>query len=585
MFYLSIIKILIFFLINNTGVSDNTYWTPSDSLIKSNPVVSEDNETYLRVEVLGPDEERKWHYVYKDIHKQDKRFICVSACMRLLEKTDSIGAGLSLNFLNKEGKRVDFIEERFTEPTDHFVPIKLCAKIPDSIETLRLSVFIHNQGKVELTEPVITFPDNTTFDNGTITTVNISRKALPNRLFGFGAEDDGWFYDENNKRGGVDKQAISIRQNRLKELKPHWVRTFIWFRDWNPSDDGETFTFDSNGVQSLCRTLEDYENLNTNINITCVGWGIKDRWEDTDKRVKSIMALLNYLIKAKGYKNIKYFTLTNEPNYFFHTKNNRFTKFVEFHLALEEAFKKDGLKLKIVGSDDAMGTDWYSACLNNKEYSQLIDLWASHFYWHYCTSYLAYELFKNRINILRENKQNKNKPFLVTEFGITDHRFKPPLINPFMQEYSGALHTFASMIDGINQGVSGFSIWCMHEVRYPGSQEPMRMGLWGYADKNWELYPVYEALKIFTNNTKRGDKVYPVVTSDPIYIKFTKIENKLFWANLDTKDRNIIINDKNKYKSVYIYTKTINKYNIEHKKIKIDDKQITLPAQSFGFIE
>ncbi|MGC9053661.1 MAG: hypothetical protein ACP5KS_07220, partial [Candidatus Hydrogenedens sp.] len=509
-----------------------------------------------------------------------------SARMRLVWKENSIGGGLSISFIDGEGKRIEFVEERLTEPTPDCIPIKLYAITPPNTKKVRVSIYIHNKGKIESEEPIFScFSPRDSYDEDVLH-LNISKKPLEHRLIGFGAEDDGRFYDKNNlQQDGVNEEAIKIRKNRLKELKPHWVRTFVWFKDWNPSDDGKTFTFDSDGIQSLCKTLQEYKDLNIDINITCVDWGMKDTWENTEKRVNTIIGLLNYLIKQKKFVNIKYFTLTNEPNYFFKANENRFQKFTELHKILKEKFRENNIKLKIIGSDDAMGTDWFDACLKDKDYSNTVDVWASHFYWHFSTAHFSNELFNTRIGLIKNSRLNRKKPFVVTEFGITDHRFQPPSINPIMQEYEGALYTYSAIIDGLNQGVSGFSIWCLQEMRYPGLKEPMRIGLWGYSDKNWQVFPIYYALKIFTNYTQPGDKIYPVITSNPNFVKITKIGDRLYWANLSNKQQKIKLTNKNDCNRIYYYQNENKVPNTYCKEIKTENNFVLLPERSFGVIE
>lgn len=585
MFYLVIVILVSHIFFNYSDEIDNKelQWLTSDSATQKKIITISNQKKIIEVEATGNDKENNWHNVYSEYTVGAGQFVHVGAKMQLIWKENSIGGGLSMSFIDKDGKRIDYVEERLTEPTQQYVPVMLYAKTPPSTEKVRVSIYIHNQGKVKSTEPIFYLVED--LCNEEIIRMDITKKANKHRLIGFGAEDDGRFYDKNNQQGGVNEEAIKLRQNRLNELKPHWVRTFVWFKDWNPSDDGKTFTFESGGMQSLCKTLQEYKDLNSDVNITCVDWGMKDTWEDENKRVDTIIALMNYLIKEKDFNNIKYFTLTNEPNYFFQAKENRFDKFVRLHKALKRGFKSNKLNLKLIGSDDAMGTDWFSACLNNKEYSDTVDLLASHFYWHYSTTYFSNELFKNRIVLAEKSKLNKKKPFVVTEFGITDHRFQPPSINPIMQEYEGALHTCASIIDGLNQGVSGFSIWCMHEVRYPGAKEPMRIGLWGYADKNWQLFPIFDVLKMFTNNTTPGDKIYPVLSSKPIFVKLVKVEDKIFWANVSDKQQKLILSSDKKYNSMYLYTNNVENNVIDYNVIKIDDESMALPAKSFGYIE
>ena len=66
-------------------------------------------------------------------------------------------------------------------------------------------------------------------------------------------EDDGWFYNEENASHGVTAEDITLREARIEWLRPATVRMFFWYKDWNPSEDWRTFTFDSSNMMSHYR--------------------------------------------------------------------------------------------------------------------------------------------------------------------------------------------------------------------------------------------------------------------------------------------------------------------------------------------
>ncbi|MCX8064773.1 MAG: hypothetical protein N3G21_06325 [Candidatus Hydrogenedentes bacterium] len=503
--------------------------------------------------------------------------------MRILKIKDSIGAGVSIHFLNAQNERIETIEERLTEPTEFFVPITLYSQITPNTSTLRIAIFLHQSVEVEVYEPQVSIFQ--TEDKNR----EVLIEELPNRkykLIGFGVEDDGRFYDSQNRQLGVDKKGELLRVNRLNHLTPHWVRTFVWFKEWSPNEDGETFTWNSDGILSLCKTLEYYQSNKIPVNLTCVTWGMENPWDNPEVRIKEIIALLKYLKKEKRFTCIKYFTLTNEPNYFFNS-NNRFEKFVDYHCKLSMEFKKNKLDIELIGSDDAMGTDWFCKCLSRKSYRSCVELWASHFYWNYTVVPYANHLFEERINLLRKHYRNSQPSFIVTEFGITDSRFRPPFNNPLMQEFDGALYTVSTIIDGLNAGVTGFNIWCLQEVAYPGGKDAiMRIGLWGYADKNWQIFPVYHALAMFTRNTKPGDMINPLHSSSPELFKSVKIGANTFFANIGTKELILILSKSREYKLVWVYESYPNNlYKLKKKKVEIsNEKSILVPPRSFGYL-
>ncbi len=533
--------------------------------------------------------ENNWNLYYLDIEldslsKQKKILrVDVESLMRIVEVKNSIGAGISIHLLNRDFFRIETIEERLTEPTDFFVPMTLSTKTTPDAHIIRIAIFLNQDVEVEFREPEINI---TSFENESKSHVSIKEvsRFYTNRLIGFGVEDDGRFYDAYNRNLGVNEKAIRLREIRLNYLRPHWVRTFVWFKDWSPKEDGATFTWGSDGINSLCRTLEYYQRKNIPVNLTCVTWGMKEPWECLEVRVKEIVELLNYLIKEKKFTCIRYFTLTNEPNYFFQSKE-RFEKFVGYHKILYSKLLKHNLKIRLIGSDDAMGTDWFYKCLYNKDYRNTVNLWASHFYWNHTSIPFAYKLFENRAKLLYEVEGSKRKPFVVTEFGVTDSRFKPPFQNQLMEEFGGALLTVSAIIDGLNSGVQGFNIWCLQEVAYPGGRDSiMRIGLWGFADKNWEVYPIYHALAMFTRNTEPGDNIIPMETSIPESLKAVRIGKILFWAHIGSNELQLSLPNNSNFRFLWIYTgvpedpKRIMKKRIEILNMPL----ISIPPMSFG---
>jgi len=51
----------------------------------------------------------------------------------------------------------------------------------------------------------------------------------------------------------------------------------------------------------------------------------------------------------------------------------------------------------------------------------------------------------------------------------------------------------------LNNGVSAASIWCLHQIQFideikDEGGKMMRVGLWGYKDKDWKPFPVFLSL-------------------------------------------------------------------------------------------
>lgn len=99
-----------------------------------------------------------------------------------------------------------------------------------------------------------------------------------------------------------------------------------------------------------------------------------------------------------------------------------------------------------------------------------------------------------------------------------------------METYPYAVWTAAFVIEGLNRGVAGFSIWCLHEVYYPGGGF-MNYGLWDFKDNGWEPRPVYHPWAAFSRLTEKGDRVRRCDSSHPGHVLGAAVGRTLFWVN------------------------------------------------------
>jgi hypothetical protein len=310
-------------------------------------------------------------------------------------------------------------------------------------------------------------------------------------------------------------------------MHPDWVRMFFWHKDWCPSGDWETFTFDSPNMQSHHRTLDLYQRIGARVNVTGVEWGMPDAYRQPQRIARAIGALFDHLIRTKGYTCVQDWTLTNEPNWSFAPLGYLFEQFVEIHRLVKEEFAKRGLAVNIVGSDESGSLEWFARCVKDETYFPTAGLFSSHGYLRDSERFLVPYFFEDRLALLIA--RSPRKPLVVGEFGFQDAR-SGTFDNPLMETYPYAVWTAAFAIEGLNRGVAGFSIWCLHEVQYPSSQM-MHYGLWDFKDKGWKPRPVYHAWANFCRLTKAGDKVRQCLSSHPGHVTGAVVGKNLFWVN------------------------------------------------------
>jgi hypothetical protein len=493
---------------------------------------------------------------------------------------DGYGTYASLEFLDAEDKRINFEQSCAVSGDGAWSDLPLHAFAPPGATQARLCLLLNGHGEARFDNASLTRSDQAAPAplNGPVT-FDVTREVVCKSLIGFGAEDDGWFYTDENASHGVTPADWAMREGRIDWMDPDWIRMFFWYKDWNPNSDWETFTFDSPNMQSHYRTLDQYQRLSARVNAVDVEWGVADPYQDPPRVARAIGALMEHLIRDKGYTCVQDWTLSNEPNGYFMGMNYGFARFVELHRLVREEFQRRGLHVRIVGSDDTNGLTLFDQCVKDETYFQTADYFASHRYLQYTNRRLMPFFIDDRMKLLAARVPRK--PFIVAEFGFQDAR-SGTLENPLMAEYGYAVWTAAFVIDGLNRGVAGFSIWCLHEVYYPGNGF-MNYGLWEFKDKDWRPRPVYHAWAPFSRFTEPGDRVRKCVSSHPDHVRGAVVNTTLFWVNQSETPAEVIIKGLSP-KEVRIMTETTLSGDRECGAVQpVDHQRFAAPPMSFGY--
>ncbi len=519
-------------LLSNPGFDDGrAHWEIQPSPNGLAEVITVEDRTVAHLGV-PPGDPVAWPNMrqYLDVTPGDVLECMVEARSRGVR--DGYGVYAAFDYFDANGQRISFEQSRGMSgdsgwETLHFRGVVPAASVRMSVALLLNghgdawfdNVMLHKLGSAGADPPegpvVLTVSDTVTVES----------------LVGFGFEDDGWFYNAENAAHGLSEADAALREGRIEWMDPDWVRMFFWYKDWNPSQDWETFTFDSDNMESHYRTLDLYQRIGAKVNVTNVEWGMTAPYADLASAADAIGALMEHLIVSRGYTCIQYWTLTNEPNLGFLTQGSDFAGFVKMYQLVRQAFDARGLDIRIVGSDDAQNVDWFRDCVLNPDYHATVDLYSSHRYFRNGSQPLIPYFFGDRLSLLAE--QEVARPFVVGEFGFQDER-SGTLVNPLMEEYAYAVWTTDFCIQGLNRGVAGMSIWCLHEVYYPGNGF-MNYGLWNYRNRDWAVRPVYHAIANLCRNTEAGDRAVRCESSHPTYAKGAVVGDTLFWVNPGTR--------------------------------------------------
>jgi len=486
------------------------------------------------------------------------------------------GAYITLEHVDESGERISFDQSGPAMDGGRFARLLVRGAVPKGAVETRFCLVVNGTGVGDFHSPALRVlapaprdaaPDEVIFQ--------VASEALPGPYMGFGYEDDGWFYNEQNARHGADDAAYALREARIRELQPDWVRMFFWYKDWNPSHDWENFHFDSDNMESHYRALEIYQSMGTAVMGCGVEWGMKAPFAEKEALARATGELLEHLIKEKGFTVLRYWTLTNEPNLSFERSGATFEDYVRIHQLLQEEFQQRGLDVQLVGSDDTNGGEaWFEACVEDERYWDSVDLFASHIYLKHDGRRLAQPFFTDRLDQLKGRK-----PFVVAEFGFQDER-SGTFENPLMRSYDYGLWSLDFALQGLNLGVAGFAIWGLSEMYYPGRDTmPMEYGLWNFGP-DWALRPIYSAWKLLSAHTQAGDQVR-AVSSNHSEVLGVVVGRQLFWVNGLDEEVALQIKGANTWRTLHIHSEEHWKTPQTH---NLDDAEAAhrLPPRSFG---
>lgn len=543
-------------------------------------VVQEEERTAARITV-GPADPIGFPLLYQEIPVQEGDILSARALAKGKETREGVGAYMSIEFINQTGERITFSQSSRLFQNNTWTSINQQAIAPPGSVKGRMTLLLNGRGEAYFDDASLEQESRGPLKPAEEpVTLTVTENSPCESINGFGAEDDGWFYNPGNASHGVNEEDYKIREGRIEWMDPDWVRMFFWYPDWCPSGDWETFTFDSPNMLSHYRSLDLYQRIGARVNTVGVEWGMKDPYGQPEKFAHAIGELYEYLIRKKGYTCVGDWTLSNEPNGAFAGYGYSFETFAKIHRLVKQEFARRGLNIRIVGSDDAQDTNWFLQSVENEDTFQTADLFSSHRYFAFADRLLAPFFFKDRLEPLAA--KTPEKPFIVGEFGFQDGR-SGTLENPVMETYPYAVWATEFVVDGLNQGVAGFSMWCLHEMYYAGGGF-MNYGLWNYKEDNWKVRPVYHAWANFTRETEAGERVLRVDSTHPRHLKAAVVGDTLFWVN--TSDQTI---------PVKVVGKVTGKVRIQTEATLQGDREsgtleplqgggFTAPPQSFGYL-
>lgn len=479
-----------------------------------------------RVDVAQPP---GWVLMAQRLQFEPGQHVYAEVRARAVDVHDGWGALIAISHHDAAGAQIAQVRSEITNREQRWETLTTQTIVPEGTAWSRFKLTLHGAGVAYFDTPQVrVLGDEPPPIEGPVI-LTVTPEVVCEKLVGFGAEDDGWFYNDVNRRHGVEPADYAVRERRIRWLDPDWVRMFMWYPDWCPSGDWETFTWDTPNMQSKYRTLDVYQEIGAAVNVVGVSWGMERPYDRPEAFAQAVGSLFEHLIRTRGYTCVRYWTLANEPDseLYIHYGYS-FDEYRRLHERVQAEFARRGLDVQIVGSDDAMSARWFNRCVADQQYADLADVFATHCYFHAGEYGLVDPFFEARTPALR--KHAPGKPMVVAEYGFLSPEWHSHF-NPLMRTYDYALLTTEFCIAALNHGAAGTCIWVLESCYYIDDKQ-MTFGLWEFADQDYQPRPVYHAAGMFSRLTEAGDAVRKVTSTHPRQVVGGCAGGTLFWVNL-----------------------------------------------------
>ncbi len=427
--------------------------------------------------------------------------------------------------------------------------------------------------------------------------IEINRQiVINNNFYGFGAETLPWLWTKENKEAGVNDDDIKLNLIRTGEMCLPITRIFVPWEAWNPRADYRTFTWESDEMRSLYKTLDFYQETGTKVILVTIDWMSDSPWRDAPASAKAVLELLEHLVKKKGYSCIQFWTLTNEPELTYGwLKKVPFDNYIQIHRLVRRGIEKNNLGVKIIVSDDVESPEWFGNSL--RYLNKVADIFSSHLYVYPRQVKNIPGFFRERIDAIKSaSGPDRHIPFFLCEFGFRGSDFSART-NSFMEDYEYGLYVADLCVEALNSGVSAASLWCLQRIRLineivPEGGKMMRIGLWAYKDEGWKPYPVFYLYRLFTRYIKGGSKVLGVKINNSDTLQASCVVYKgyhsLFIVNLTGKKERFLIKGLSQCRNLrkYLYERPGFWGNRNRSFVKEEKRQVngyledTIPAMS-----
>jgi len=446
--------------------------------------------------------------------------------------------------------------ERVTKNTD-WTRVTAPILVPDGVHSLRILILLNGTGQAWFDDIQLKKLD--TFQEikeDELISINVTDKVTTKQFIGFGYEDDAFFFnDENQLTNGaqyMSQKDLKLRADRIEELAPSVIATLFWWDAISPSRDVNKISYNTRKMRDLIKTLEVHQKAGAKVFMGDVHWGWdKENFTYNEKNVekgaKEYANLLKYLIKDKGLNCIEFVCVSGEVDMVFEKLGGSFETYLKAVRILRKELDKAGLQnVKVIG-DKSGGFVWLNEIvpiLDNE-----FGVFTIHEYPEPTQAHVVDYRIDRTLDIVKRHSKpigkDKDgpvyKPTFFYEIGANKagDGGSASLMSP---TFDYGLLCANTAVLGLNKGIVGGSVWCLHAMYYPGFNR-MNYGIWEFKDKNWKIRPVYYGYGLFSKFARAG--MLPLkVKNDPVFTDFSSgalkdQSGKYIFYIVNSSDKNV----------------------------------------------
>jgi len=283
---------------------------------------------------------------------------------------------------------------------------------------------------------------------------------------------------------------------------------------------------------------------------------------DPQAHAEAVAKALEYLIRQRDCRKIRYYCLTNElmcdDQWAYFRKKDKMPLFKTFHEALYDAFRRHGLDIQLVASDGSYGLKQAEELAWTVENMDLLTgLYCTHCYTKFAPDDpAAYGSFYEQFDKVVQLSLTKTKRWMLGEFGNVPPRKKGVMVDDQNWTYHNAsetglwaITTAEMAMAAVNAGAYAVLNWSFCDYPDPfvveDSHDPAgraryesgktlykpdmkynKNGLFRWSDvrKDYRAAPTYLTLGLMSRYFRKGAYVLKATADDPL-LRATVLEN------------------------------------------------------------